>query len=191
MCITDKFYGCIDCRYYLHVTCATTKRSMDHPSHPAHTLEFELSPFYDNGKFYCDACCGTGTSFSLACRKCNYKLHLPCAAIPDTITHPSDSHPLSLCYENPHPDKSSAYCCGLCKGTTVDTSKWFYRCATCNYGGHVGCFIPEKLEVVFSGLQKPAAPAPQPRPNGDLQMQMYASMMLANSLSTSIGGMKI
>ncbi|KAJ3696443.1 hypothetical protein LUZ61_000148 [Rhynchospora tenuis] len=199
---TDRCFGCLKCRYYLHITCATIKKRLDHPSHPAHTLLFELTPTYDSGKFGCNACGDEGSTFCLRCRECNYDLHLHCAALPHKVNHHSHNHPLSLVYENPNPHSNGtpyAYC-ELCKAT-VDVSKWFYRCNTCNFGGHVACFAPNTVEALSPGLQAPAPPPspipPQPQAasqvgnvtNEELQMQLIAaqakaaqSMMVANAM---------
>ncbi|KAJ3699325.1 hypothetical protein LUZ61_003030 [Rhynchospora tenuis] len=152
---------------------------MDHPSHPAHTLRLELTPPYPNGTFWCDGCGAAGATFCLRCRECSFDLHLPCAAIPQTVSHPSDIHPLYLFYKNPNPNLS--YHCGLCHGT-IDSFKWFYRCNICNFGGHVGCFAPvQTLEVLSSGLRTQAAPAltPQhPQLNYDAQATNEMNDML-------------
>ncbi|KAJ4792896.1 Cysteine/Histidine-rich C1 domain family protein [Rhynchospora pubera] len=133
---------------------------MNHPSHPAHTLKLELTPPYPSGTFECDGCGAEGATFCLRCRECSFDLHLPCAAIPHTVNHPSDRHPLSLFYK---PNPNISYYCGLCEGT-VNASQWFYRCNICDYGGHVECFAPKTLEVLSSGLQTQEAPALTPQP---------------------------
>ncbi|XP_078165555.1 protein VACUOLELESS GAMETOPHYTES-like [Carex rostrata] len=154
MLCSNQSYGCIQCYYFLHITCATTKRTMDHPSHPAHTLKLELTPPYHNGPYGCDGCGVDGTSFCLRCGECSYDLHLPCAAIPHQVKHSSHPHQLTLVYENPYsPDTEGAFC-NLCM-KDLDVNKWFYLCTSCDFGGHVECFSPEKLEVLSPGLQEP------------------------------------
>ncbi|KAJ4794041.1 hypothetical protein LUZ62_045287 [Rhynchospora pubera] len=211
MSCADQTYGCIDCRYFLHVCCATTRRSMQHPSHTAHTLKFELTSPYPNGVFWCSGCGVLGTSFCLQCRECSFDLHLPCAAIPQNVDHPSYHHPLFLIYKNPYPSNTS-FICDLCN-RYLDIEKWFYLCKTCNFGGHVGCFAPDTLELVLSGLQTPKAPAPMPQQNqlnGAIQaaekmnnmlelqkvmmqheLQMNTSMMMTNCMLSSISGSRI
>ncbi|KAJ3696441.1 hypothetical protein LUZ61_000146 [Rhynchospora tenuis] len=205
----DQSYGCTDCWYFLHVTCATIGRSMDHPAHPAHTLKFELTPPYPDGTFRCDACGVAGTSFCLRCRECSYDLHLHCAAIPHKVDHPSHQHPLFLVSENADPGNHNgaiyAYC-EICRGN-VDISKFFYRCNSCNFGGHVACLSPQRLEVWSPGLVAPLPPTPttqQPQPYGgaiqgannqrnallqlqrqkmQAELQLNSSLMFANTMS--------
>ncbi|KAJ4765167.1 hypothetical protein LUZ62_075542 [Rhynchospora pubera] len=212
MSCADQTYGCIDCRYFLHVCCATTRRSMDHPSHPAHALKFELTSPYLNGNYICNACGVDGTSFSLQCMECSFDLHLPCAVIPHKITYPSHRHPLFLVYENPYPSDITYADCDLCN-KELDVEKWFYLCKSCDFGGHVGCFAPETLEVLSSGLRTPEALAPMPQQselNGttqvaeemnnmlrlqkemmQVQLQMKATRVMANIISNSISGSRI
>ncbi|KAJ1693037.1 hypothetical protein LUZ63_009735 [Rhynchospora breviuscula] len=152
-------YSCTDCWYFLHVTCATIRRSMDHHSHPAHTLELELNQPYA-ANFTCDACGEDGTyTFRTSCRECNYDLHLHCAAIPHKINHRSHScHPLFLVYENQYP---SGFICDICD-RQLDVDKWFYLCERCDFGGHIECFLSEHLEVLSPGLQVPETPPESP-----------------------------
>ncbi|KAJ4794048.1 hypothetical protein LUZ62_045294 [Rhynchospora pubera] len=154
----NQSFGCIECRYFLHVTCATSKRCVNHPAHPAHNLTFELTPNYISGKFQCDACGVEGNTFGFRCRDCCYDLHLHCSALPHFVNHPSHSHPLSIVYKNPYPSGTCAIC-DLCKNY-LDPCKWFYLCRSCDFGGHIGCFSPEKPEVLSPGLQaQPTLPS--------------------------------
>lgn len=147
----DQSYGCVPCYYFLHNTCATTGRSMNHPSHPSHTLNLELTPAYLHGQYACDACGVDGSSFCLRCRECSYDLHLPCADVPHQVNNSSHHHPLTLVYTNPYlPDIE--FTCDMCENL-LDCNKWFYLCSNCDFGGHVQCFLPETLEVLSAGLQ--------------------------------------
>ncbi|KAJ1700044.1 hypothetical protein LUZ63_008556 [Rhynchospora breviuscula] len=195
----DQSYGCTDCWYFLHVTSATTRRSMKHPSHPAHRLRFELTPPYPEGTFMCNACGLAGTSFCLRCRDCSYDLHLHCAAVPHKVIHPSHNHPVFLVYKNPYPSNipTDQVYCDLCK-TYLNVHKWFYLCTSCDFGGHVGCFSPKPLELLSSGLQAPQDPQPNgvmsqsanemnallqmQRQRMQAELQLNSSMIFANTM---------
>lgn len=200
----DHSFRCVDCRYFLHVTCATIKNSMQyHPAHPAHILSFELTPTYNNGKFRCNACGEEGSTFSLRCKECNYDLHLHCAALPHKLDHQSHCHPLFLCYEHPAPHLP--YVIGTCElcPAKVDLFKWCYRCNDCNIGGHVPCFAQNTVDVFSPGLQA-LAPPQQPAQIGsatvnanaqnqvmDVQLQMmqakaYADLVAGFNLSSFV-----
>lgn len=183
MLCADQSYGCIHCHYFLHITCATTVRSMHHPSHPYHTLNLELTPAYPSGQYGCDGCGVDGSSFCLRCRECGYDLHLPCAAIPHEINHHSHHHPLMLVYKNPYPSSVVGYLtCDLCK-KYLDVNRWFYLCRSCDFGGHVGCLSPQRIEVLSPGLQSSQAPPPpQPQPHEAAQLEM---MRLQGELRTA------
>lgn len=58
--------------------------------------------------------------------------------------------------------------------SSLDANKWFYLCTNCDYGGHVECFSPDKLEVLSPDLEEPDSPPPEqqiePQPDGAPQV---------------------
>ena len=55
----------------------------------------------------------------------HYNIHLPCAAIPRTVNHPSHLHPLILAYRNPYCDIIEAYC-DVCKVYWMLTNRFMF-----------------------------------------------------------------
>ncbi|XP_072962562.1 protein VACUOLELESS GAMETOPHYTES-like [Typha angustifolia] len=140
---TGQAYQCSQCRYFLHPSCARLPQTLRHSAHPDHPLNLHLTPVYVNGTFACNACKQACSGFSFHCSLCQFDLHLPCAALPETLDHPSHPHLMIL------RNNSMDYICDLCRGE-CEVSRWIYICTTCDYGGHVGCFasrtrIPKEL----------------------------------------------
>ncbi|WOL09758.1 hypothetical protein Cni_G18511 [Canna indica] len=167
----DSAYECAACRYALDPTCARLPRSLLHPAHPAHHLSLHLSPAYPTGGFLCNACGHAGAAFSFHCSRCQFDLHLPCAALPAELRHPSHPHPMKLLHQDP--TSGLGYICDLCRGAFDAKSQSMYICAACDFGGHVKCFT--------------SAEAPAQRSVGDpaaeilaMEQKLMASMVMAD-----------
>lgn len=160
-----RAYRCAPCGYALHAACARLRRTVRHPAHPAHPLALLLTPPYTDGAFACDACRRSSTAFTLHCSGCRFDLHLPCAAMPQTLTHRSHpQHPLALVHGR---SRLVGYVCDLCRAG-CDVSRWFYACAACDFGGHIGCFAAEALPRELYELHQQA----------DQEMQEGSSLAL-------------
>nr|CAD1844665.1 unnamed protein product [Ananas comosus var. bracteatus] len=103
-----SIFECAPCRFALHPPCARLPKMLPHPSHPAHPLSLLLAPAYTDGGigggfFACDACSRGGVAFAFHCSHCGFDLHPACAALPESVHHPSHPHPVALTYEYPFP----------------------------------------------------------------------------------------
>ncbi|XP_072987313.1 protein VACUOLELESS GAMETOPHYTES-like [Typha latifolia] len=180
---TGSTYRCAPCHYFLHSSCALFPRTINHHSHPSHLLTLLLTPAYRGATFSCNACKQDGAAFSFHCSGCLFDLHLPCAALPKTLNHPSHPHPMILVCGYPQ----DGCTCDLCEAE-VDVSRWLYLCEGCDYGGHVGCFASEtraKEEYEFheqadQNLKQPANPMVALLAK---QQELRTSMIMADSLT--------
>ncbi|XP_012849638.1 PREDICTED: uncharacterized protein LOC105969430 [Erythranthe guttata] len=105
----EQFYGCTDCKYFLHEECAEAPRSIEHRSHPSHPLTLHAAATYSNQSFICDACGYVGpytlsrscdacgdliNAFAYQCDECDYKIHVACALLPETVQCKGHVHSL-------------------------------------------------------------------------------------------------
>ncbi|OWM67312.1 hypothetical protein CDL15_Pgr000764 [Punica granatum] len=162
--ISGNVYGCPDCRFFLHRSCARElPQEMVHFLHPDHPLIFQAEPRYVVGGLRCNSC-GVGSYFDFvfSCKRCNFDLDSLCAlqtfsafkeGIPTEIQHFSHDHPLTLCYSlsGSHDD------CTVCGSAVIGLA---YYCSTCNspmlsnqekrFVLHKACAeLPQQLEHPF------------------------------------------
>ncbi|KAH0726168.1 hypothetical protein KY285_001876 [Solanum tuberosum] len=146
--ITNNFYGCTTCQYYLHENCLNAPRFLHHSSHPSHHLTLLPVPTYSNRSYTCKACgsAGNGCSFSCAC--CDFDIHMQCALLPQTVVlSQQHHHELELIFESPYDDdaeENTVFVCDVCHDN-ADLNNWLYYCADCDFGTHLKCAISKSV----------------------------------------------
>ncbi|XP_015872479.3 protein VACUOLELESS GAMETOPHYTES-like [Ziziphus jujuba] len=116
------------CDFYLHKSCFELQRKIQHASHPQHPLILLSSPPSRWGFFFCNACDGSGSSFTYHCKACDFDLHVHCSSLPDNVTRHDHQHPLGLVFSFPKvEDEEEDKYCGVCK-TGFKEEFWAYRC---------------------------------------------------------------
>ncbi|KAJ0605787.1 putative kinase C-like, phorbol ester/diacylglycerol-binding protein [Helianthus annuus] len=80
-------YGCVECGFYVDVTCGFMPERITHESHPNHLLSIVKE---DRPSGYCLMCCRfSNQSFSFSCSYCDVYIHPRCALfLPKTVRHP-------------------------------------------------------------------------------------------------------
>ncbi|KAK8308220.1 hypothetical protein V6Z11_D02G041000 [Gossypium hirsutum] len=130
--ISNPFYSCEQCKFFLHKNCAELSKEMRHPFHK-HLLTLTNSSTL--GDFSsCDACSHLYQGFSYRCyrRGCNLNFDIRCMLMLDTLNHPSHDHSLLL-------EHNQQRNCSACSGT-MEPWRVAYRCMKrCDYTLDVGC----------------------------------------------------
>ncbi|XP_004151553.1 uncharacterized protein LOC101210060 [Cucumis sativus] len=126
------------CEFHLHDLCFALPPEIHHPSHPKHPLILAGSPPYVGGEFACDGCGDVGSGFIYRCPRCQFDLHIHCAALPETVVGKNHDHPLRLGFES----KGKGFCCGVCE-EGFGNGGWVYYCGVCDFGVHVHCFVAD------------------------------------------------
>ncbi|XP_007029172.2 PREDICTED: uncharacterized protein LOC18599231 isoform X1 [Theobroma cacao] len=112
--ISTAFYGCEQCRFFLHRNCAELPREKRHPSHK------HLLALTKNDEFVrCCACGRFHYGFNYECNKrdCYFEIDIQCSLLLDTFRHPSHKHLLFLDHN----------CRGNCSGCN-NISPLAYKC---------------------------------------------------------------
>ncbi|KAL3732738.1 hypothetical protein ACJRO7_029394 [Eucalyptus globulus] len=144
-------YGCAPCSYFLHISCSKMPPQINHPvDQYHHILTLIPTPVYPVGVFRCDACGKQGSGFSYRCASCNLDLHITCASMPLTQTHPSHHHLLNLTFSPPYTNRS--FSCDICQN--LGSSQWLYRCHSCEFDAHLSCTMKKPVAPVSTPLQQ-------------------------------------
>lgn len=85
------------------------------------------------------------------CASCNLDLHITCASMPLTRTHPSHHHLHNLTFSPPYPNRS--FSCDICGN--LGSNQWPYRCHSCEFDAHLSCAMKKPVAPVSSPLQQP------------------------------------
>lgn len=138
--LSGAAYECTkpECEFILHELCFSLPSEIHHPSHPKHPLILTGSPPYDGGEFACDGCGDIGSGFIYRCSRCQFDLHIHCAALPEIMAGKNHGHPLRLEFRS----KGKGFRCGVCEGG-FGNGCWVYYCGDCDFGVHVDCFVAE------------------------------------------------
>ncbi|XP_040947547.1 uncharacterized protein [Gossypium hirsutum] len=137
--ISDPFYYCSECDFFLHKACAELPR-MKNVWH--HYCQKPLTLISDK-VFKCAECWDISNAFAYECCGCKRKICLRCviALTPGSRTsrHICDEHLLSL---TDHDDNSysKSHHCDICE-KSQDLNRWFYHCAICDTSAHVDCVL--------------------------------------------------
>ncbi|CAH1432256.1 unnamed protein product [Lactuca virosa] len=130
-------YCCVECKYYVDVTCGFIPTQITHKAHPYHLLSIVQI------KIRCGPCpmCHqytTGGQLSFHCNTCDIYIHPECALLsPETIRHKYDKHPMHLSYL-PIENHKSEYFCEICE-EDLDPHQSFYHCQDCVQSVHASC----------------------------------------------------
>nr|CAD1835286.1 unnamed protein product [Ananas comosus var. bracteatus] len=164
-----RAYRCAPCGYSLHAACARLRRTLHHRA-PGHPLPPPHPPYPMAPSHATPAVEAAQPSPSTA----PLPLRPPPAVrgMPQTLTHRSHpQHPLALVHGGSGP---AGYVCDLCRAG-CDVSRWFYACAACDFGGHVGCFAAEALPRELYELHQQADQEMQDASSvASLQLQQQA-----------------
>ncbi|XP_058080158.1 protein VACUOLELESS GAMETOPHYTES-like [Magnolia sinica] len=144
-------YACKPCNYVLHITCSQMPQLINHPSDPHHPLSLFPLPAYPEGFFNCDACSRRGNGFSYHCGVCDLDIHILCASMPLSVSHPAHHHPLNLVFFPPY--ESKGFSCDICEN--LGASHWLYRCSTCEFDAHMVCATAKPRPTVQAQNQYP------------------------------------
>ncbi|XP_022025907.1 uncharacterized protein LOC110926448 [Helianthus annuus] len=129
-------YGCVECEFYVDVTCGFMPERITHESHPNHLLS--ITEDLPNGR--CLMCHLDVSPYILnfSCSFCDVYIHPWCALLlPKTIRHPYDKHPMHISYL-PIENHKSEYFCEICE-EELDPHRCFYHCDLCSQSVHSDC----------------------------------------------------
>ncbi|XP_022748002.1 uncharacterized protein LOC111297612 [Durio zibethinus] len=130
--IETSFYGCLQCEFFLHESCAELPRKKQIWFH-AHQHPLNL---ISDCLFICDLCRFGCSGFSYKCGICDRRFCVRCAELSLACTSQGHNHPLLWYYEY---DGKYCIACGV---STDDNS--IYRCKGCDFNVHFRCtFLPQ------------------------------------------------
>lgn len=132
--LTDPFYGCAQCKFFVHTFCAELPLVAKHPLHEEHELVIHkhVKP---NIYVKCNMCNNICNGMFFYCKTCNFYLDIKCASLPSTIKYVAHRHPLRQLFND-----SWAYCkaCGK-----WDRAYRCFGCKDCKFFLHESCiFLP-------------------------------------------------
>ncbi|KAH9669601.1 DC1 domain-containing protein [Citrus sinensis] len=139
----EPAYGCDQCDYYLHKSCAELPRERQHPFH-RHPLFLSDSPEE------CSACRKDIYSFCYLCEDCDFILDLDCSSLLPSIKLESVHHEHTLTffkklYGTPECESCKSYNIPPDELTPLDLS--YIRCVKCNKNWHLLCFeMPQTID---------------------------------------------
>lgn len=105
--LSGEVYGCLDCIFLLHVSCAELHPKLVHSLHPDHFLILQAKSHQSAGRFRCSCCSEASSGFVYNCEICNFNLDIECAletlsaleaGMTEELQHFAHDHPLSLRY---------------------------------------------------------------------------------------------
>ncbi|XVE85804.1 hypothetical protein DITRI_Ditri17bG0120800 [Diplodiscus trichospermus] len=146
--LSDPFYRCIVCTFYLHKSCAELPGEIQNSFHPCPLV-------LEDVRFACNACSGYGNGFSYHCKRCNFDMHVQCTQRPtmksegeEVIHHYTHWHPLTIVDQK----KDLEVRCRICEKQCSDSSdSSAYGCRKCNFFLHNSCMIniPQQINHFF------------------------------------------
>ncbi|XP_052882356.1 uncharacterized protein LOC108475310 [Gossypium arboreum] len=132
--ISTPFYGCEQCKFFLHKDCAKLPKQMPHPFHK-HLLTLS-NTHNEDGYSWCSACDRWYQGFQYQCCEgdCSFEIDIECMLLSETLKHPShDEHSLFLVH-----NKQETSCSACFK--RLDSGDVAYRCMKrCDFSLDVGC----------------------------------------------------
>lgn len=140
-------YGCSDCKFYLHKSCAKLPEKIQNFFH-ACPLFLNILPYT------CNACYQHGFGFSYRCKRCDFDMHVKCAQRPTIVDSVGEElfhhfthwqHPLKRVDQK----KDLEVVCNICDKLCSDSSA--YGCQECNFFLHNSCManIPQQVNHYF------------------------------------------
>ena len=116
--LTPSFYSCVDCSFFLHISCTKLPKIKQYPLH-----QHPLALTYRREYFWCDSCDQWCNGFRYICQGCYFKLDAQCSLISNTLTHACHEHPLYLSITN------NRQKCSICGSEQHQV----FRCTTCEF----------------------------------------------------------
>ncbi|KAG6645388.1 hypothetical protein CIPAW_08G119200 [Carya illinoinensis] len=131
--LSSPHYCCLQCKFFLHKSCADLPRKKLHPlhKHPLTLLPNKSQNEYGPEIFSCNACKRLCNGFIYNCDDCRFQLDVPCSLIRTKFIHDGHEHPLFLLstgYEGR----------GICTSCGIFGSR-IIRCADCNFSIDLDC----------------------------------------------------
>ncbi|XP_022872655.1 uncharacterized protein LOC111391632 [Olea europaea var. sylvestris] len=134
-----------NCDFFLHESCFKLPPNIQHKFHSDHPLDLKSGPPEYSLYYPCDACGDSINAFVYQCQKCDFKIHVTCAFLPDTEICKSHTHPLNLLHSTPNSSEDDLiYTCDVCDGT-LSEGYWCYYCPDCDFGTHLECIKSSDL----------------------------------------------
>ncbi|XP_039065827.1 uncharacterized protein LOC120211337 [Hibiscus syriacus] len=130
--ISDSFYCCSECNFFLHKKCVAFPRKQHFWLH-----ECERPVILVAGNiFKCSYCRRICNGFAYDCPRCGINSCLQCAT-PYTLTFEGHEHPLFFLYMY----ERSCTGCGEEISEERNPSHWFYCCGICDTSAHLYCVV--------------------------------------------------
>ncbi|KAL7590109.1 hypothetical protein Lser_V15G38588 [Lactuca serriola] len=137
-------YGCVECKYFVDVSCGIIPKEITHKAHPNHILSLVQKIF---GVDRCHICClpffDDHVHYEIrpilfGCKACDIYMHPQCALLlAETTRHKHDKHPIHLSYL-PIENHKSEYFCEICE-QDLNPNASFYHCKDCVQSIHTAC----------------------------------------------------
>ncbi|KAH1096094.1 hypothetical protein J1N35_013015 [Gossypium stocksii] len=181
--ISDSFYYCSECEFFLHKTCAELPKMKPIWYHLCQSATLVLT---SDNIFRCEICYFLSNGLAYKCNECGTHTCLRCQALPpDALTCPGHEHPLLYYYDfdgqcsacepicmllptrarhkcDEHllaltyydiNDYSKYHHCDICEQKR-DLKCWFYHCTTCDTSAHVKCILGEYPFIKTGSIYK-------------------------------------
>ncbi|KAL9175680.1 hypothetical protein ABFS82_02G127500 [Erythranthe guttata] len=119
-------------------------KELQHKSHPNHKLTLLSEPPEYSLYYNCNACGELIDDFSFACGECdnNFRLHVKCAFLPETVDSKAHEHTLAVRHDTPKPTDGRFYgsvvMCDVCE-SGITEGYWSYFCKDCNFVTDLQC----------------------------------------------------
>ncbi|XP_041020766.1 uncharacterized protein LOC121262376 [Juglans microcarpa x Juglans regia] len=132
--LSSPHYCCLQCKFFLHKSCADLPRKKLHPlhNHPLALLPNKSQDEYGPEIFRCNACESLCNGFVYSCDGCRFQLDVPCSLIPTKFTHEGHDHPLFL-LSSGNADSGKCTSCGKFRSLLI------IRCADCEFSMDLEC----------------------------------------------------
>lgn len=136
-------YGCVQCKYFLHKSCAELQKNLQHPFHPQHPLILLPDSSTED---WCAACCKsfTGGCSTYKCKECAFYLCIDCIFTEPNLKWEGHKHPLALI---------KAYhgytYCGFCNSPCCNGESVLHCVPPCDFTVHPRCIaeLPQTIKL--------------------------------------------
>ncbi|KAG7968487.1 hypothetical protein I3843_08G157800 [Carya illinoinensis] len=131
---TPQYYCCLQCKFFLHKSCADLPTKKLHPlhKHPLTLQPTKKLQYYSPEIFGCDACSRLCNGLSYRCDDCRFQLDVPCSLIPTKFTHEGHQHALFLILSSGNEGFGKCTSCG-------ESRRLLIRCADCEFSMDMEC----------------------------------------------------
>ncbi|KAI4382672.1 hypothetical protein MLD38_008608 [Melastoma candidum] len=164
-----SFYGCSECQFYLHKSCAKLPERIEVPFHEHNGCVLYIADKYPSNeeKIHGRECvlCDDSSGVLYKCHTCSVKIHQECTRLPRSLIHPChNEHPLNLRIEDVNSFRRYQFFCYACGFEGHDA---FYFCKHCNYHCHVKCALYLERSVLHKRHWDPLILSPPPKDETD------------------------